>query len=203
MTDFDYDIKCKKELARSARYKKNGCKSKKCTLPSDYLTTKEKKAMNGEIKTYNMNKPWGYEFFKRQPLDIQGEYINRLVDKYHVSVSKIGKDMFGVSSSVLKNYLNKKGIATKNIKTCKNEEAWDAFLYGDEVEEDVTVEDTEDINEPIEAEIPKAEEKKQKVLPIQSGLLNMNGDVNTIAEYLIMALKQGQNYQMTINFMEV
>lgn len=40
MTDFDYDVKQRRELARAAKYRKRGSKSKKCTLPSDYLTQK-------------------------------------------------------------------------------------------------------------------------------------------------------------------
>ena len=50
MKDAEYvfrkDIQDKKSIGRGAFHKKTGSKSKKCTLPSDYLSGKEKKALN-------------------------------------------------------------------------------------------------------------------------------------------------------------
>lgn len=62
MTDerftFIEDCKDKKRTARGAHNKRTHCgKGGAVMFPSDYLTTKEKKAMNGECKAYRMNDP--------------------------------------------------------------------------------------------------------------------------------------------------
>ena len=46
MHDFDYDAMQKKRIARGASHMKRGSKSKKCTLPSDYLTAAQKRRLN-------------------------------------------------------------------------------------------------------------------------------------------------------------
>ena len=53
---FIEDVTERKSIARGAFHKKGGAKSNKCTLPSDYLTRKEREKMNGEVKTWNLNK---------------------------------------------------------------------------------------------------------------------------------------------------
>ena len=52
MNDFDFDVLQKKRIARGAYHRKNGSKSKRCTLPSDYLTAAEKRKLNGEVMDY-------------------------------------------------------------------------------------------------------------------------------------------------------
>ena len=46
MNDFDFDVMTKKRIARGAAARKCGSKSRRCTLPSDYLTDAQKKARN-------------------------------------------------------------------------------------------------------------------------------------------------------------
>ena len=105
MHDFDYDVKQKKQLARNAKYKKNGSKSKKCTLPSDYLSRKEKLKMNSEVKTYSMRVPYSWEEFKAMPLDIQREYLIHLRDTFSVKGPTICKELFKTCGEhALRNY---------------------------------------------------------------------------------------------------
>jgi len=103
MTDERYvfiqDVKEKKGIARSAAHKKNGCKSTRCTLPSDYLTKKEREKMNGEVKSWNMNKFYSWEEFKNMPVDIQEAYISTLVQKYKVGLATIANKVFGITPS--------------------------------------------------------------------------------------------------------
>lgn len=107
---FRQDIREKKAAGRGAFHKKNGSKSKKCTLPSDYLTRKEKMAMSGECKTYDMRKFYTYEEFKTFPDDIQLKYINGLINRYNVTVSMIAEDLFHVTSAGLYKHLKKKDL---------------------------------------------------------------------------------------------
>lgn len=80
----------KKIIARSARNKvtHTGCK-----LPSDFMTKKEKMAMNGEVMTMKMNKPVKYQEFKLWPADLQREYLENLVKIFGVGIKNIGKMM--------------------------------------------------------------------------------------------------------------
>lgn len=80
----------KKVIARSARSKvtHTGCK-----LPSDFMTKKEKMAMNGEVMTMEMNKPVKYQAFKLWPADLQREYLENLVKIFGVGIDNIGEMM--------------------------------------------------------------------------------------------------------------
>jgi hypothetical protein len=117
MTDCEYlfqqTSKERKELARNAKYKKNGSKSKKCTLPSDYLSKKEINKMSGEPITWNMNHFYSYDVFKSMPSDIQVEYINRICEKYQVGINTISRVMFNLANTTLRMYLDSHGLMQK------------------------------------------------------------------------------------------
>lgn len=88
--DLEKENQEKKVIARSARKKvtHTGCK-----LPSDYMTTKEKQQLNGEVITMDMNKPVKYQAFKMWPADLQKEYLENLVRTFGVGVDDVGKMM--------------------------------------------------------------------------------------------------------------
>jgi len=104
------DIKEKKSAGRGAFHKKNGSKSKRCKFPSDYLTKKEKMAMNGECVSYDMKKFYTYEEFKTFPDDIQLKYINSLINRYNVTVSAIAEEVFHITPTGLFKHLRKKEL---------------------------------------------------------------------------------------------
>ena len=60
--------------ARSAGSRKSTVGASGCTLPSEYLSTKEKKALNGKVKTYNLN-TMTEEEFNSAPEDIKQMYL--------------------------------------------------------------------------------------------------------------------------------
>lgn len=95
------DIKEKKATGRGAFHKKGGSKSKKCNFPSDYMTRKEKQALNGEVMSYNPNKFYSYAEFKQLPMEYQVKYVNSLMDKYQIGLSNISEVLFGLSKSGL------------------------------------------------------------------------------------------------------
>ena len=114
MTDAEYVFnqtsRERKQLANAARHKKNGSRSRKCTLPGDYLSKKEKLALNGEVKTYSMKKRYTVEEFKQMPDDIQLEYVNHKINCYDLGSAVISKELFGMSGSWLKMYFHNKGL---------------------------------------------------------------------------------------------
>lgn len=96
MTDFEYDIKQKKQIARSAFARKNGSKSKYCSLPSDNMTVAQWKKRNGDIMSYDLKKPLNWMQFITMPVDLQKEYLRNLSEQYHVTIRCLS-DLFGVS----------------------------------------------------------------------------------------------------------
>lgn len=95
------DVRKKKNVARSAHNRRthNG-KRGAVKLPSDFLTAKELKAMNGEVKTYRLNDPMTWKEFKAMPDEIKITYIKALREKFNVPDQRIGQ-MLGVSQGAI------------------------------------------------------------------------------------------------------
>lgn len=130
---FKNDAREKKIIAHSARKKvtHTGCK-----LPSDYMTRKEKKAMNGEVKRMNIHKPMTYKYFKMIPADLQAEYIMFLHDTFNANTEAIAKK-FGIARGSLHNYMYRNELKI-NLRTNKRaelkEQEWEAFWAGETIE---------------------------------------------------------------------
>lgn len=101
------DIKEKKAAGRGAFHKKGGSKSKKCNFPSDYMTKKEKMAMNGPVMSYDPNKFYEWAEFKQLPMEYQIKYVNSLLNRYNCGLSNISTDVFGLSPSGLVSHFRK------------------------------------------------------------------------------------------------
>lgn len=83
--DMIEDSISKKRTAQSARHRRTHCgKSGSIKFPSDYMTKKELKQMNGECKSYRLNEPMMWEEFKQLPDDIKTMYIKGIREKYDV-----------------------------------------------------------------------------------------------------------------------
>lgn len=103
MTDekftFISDVREKKRIARGNYNKRTHAgKGGSVKFPSDYLTQKELKAMNGEVKSYRLNGPMNWQEFKALPDDIKVVYIKGIRERFRVSDSKIFK-MLGISQA--------------------------------------------------------------------------------------------------------
>ena len=75
MNDFNADVKMKKSLASGAKHRKSGSKIKKCTLPSDNLTIKEKNALNGETHTLILDHAYTIEDLAVFSKQTQRDYL--------------------------------------------------------------------------------------------------------------------------------
>lgn len=97
--DMIEDSISKKRTAQSARHRRTHCgKGGSVKFPSDYMTKKELKAMNGECKSYRLNDPMMWEEFKQLPDDIKTMYIKGIREKYDIP-DKYLADAMGVDSS--------------------------------------------------------------------------------------------------------
>lgn len=112
MTDekfvFVSDCADKKRTARGIHNKRTHAgKGGKVIFPSDYLTRKELESMNGEVKTYSLNRPMRWKEFKLLPDDLRREYIENLQKRFGVMQKDLAA-MFGVSA-------NSVGLETKKL----------------------------------------------------------------------------------------
>lgn len=110
---FHQDIREKKAAGRGTFHRKCGAKSKKCTLPSDRLTRKEREAMNSEVTSWSMSAFYDYATFKSMPPDIQVEYLQSMTDKWHVSCGAISEILFKSAKNSLDSYLRYRGLDQK------------------------------------------------------------------------------------------
>lgn len=115
MTDekyvFTQDVRDKKITARSARSKRthNG-KGGAVRLPSDNMTQKELKAMNGPVESFPMNSPMDWKKFKSFPDDLKAMYIKAIRNRYNAPDRYIA-DMLGIGISVMAKEVKRLGIA--------------------------------------------------------------------------------------------
>ena len=156
MHDFDFDIMEKKRIAQGARARKCGSKSRKCTLPSDYLTAAQKKGLNGKVITYNLSGPMTYSKFRVMPDDLQKEYLLKLRNEMGASQTAMGK-MMQCSPETVRQALMRHGIPT-NIKRMSFESKlrWDAWLKGEQLNNDRA---EAPAPAPVPSEAPVSEDK--------------------------------------------
>lgn len=130
---FKEDVKERKSLLSGARHKKNGSKSRRCTLPSDNLSYYQRKKLNGEVKSYSMNRPMTWKEFQTYPDDLQETYLATLVDGFNVSMKQVG-DMMGCCNTTLNRLIKNKNFTKINtskgrrIVSQEDIDSWHKFL---------------------------------------------------------------------------
>lgn len=138
MTDFEYEIKEKKRIARGAFNRKGGSRSKSCSLPSDNMTDAQWKKRNGKIMSYDLKQPMNWTQFTDMPIEIQEEYLRRLSDKYHVTIRCLA-DLFGTSWDTVRRHLktNHPWMKFKRGNTMSDEDkaGFAEFLCGTQPEQ--------------------------------------------------------------------
>lgn len=135
MTDekfiFVSDVRDKKRTATGAQHRRTHCgKGGTVKFPSDFMTKKERDAMNGEVKSYRLNDPMSWAEFKAMPDDIKAAYITALRKKYNVSDSKIA-DMLGVTRGSVCAEMKRLGISGGTRSREKwDKDGWYAWVNG-------------------------------------------------------------------------
>ena len=126
--EFHHENSSKKHVAASAFKQRTHCGKGGCTLPSDFKTKKELKAMNGEVKNFNLNKPMYWDTFKSMPDDLKKEYITGLREKFDVPDTKIA-EMFGVGIGTVSRWFKccDLAVAGNRGKRKWDEDGWDRW----------------------------------------------------------------------------
>lgn len=96
-------------------------------LPSDNLTAKQRKELNGKVMTYDISKPTVWAEFKNWPDNLKCEYIRRLEEKYNVSTREIA-EMMGLHPHTLMMKRKEWGCAAGKGKKKLNAIGWADFL---------------------------------------------------------------------------
>ena len=179
MTEFDYDCYKKKNVAHSAARRKGGSKSKKCSLPSDHMTQKQWNERCGQVMSYNIGRPMAWAEFSQLPKDLKEEYMNNLIEKYNANARTIA-EVFGVSVATVFRVVKTDGLNVTFLKgkhpTGEKYEAFRKFMDGESgLNEEVTVDNIEDIEEHSEAVDPVGETQKTK---LDSFTMNFSGEIN-------------------------
>lgn len=113
MTDAEYIFRqTSKERKRNGigDFHKKRKGGKVIHFPSDHLSRKEKKALNGEVKTYSFRDPLTWEQFKEMPKDIRQQYLDTLTDKFHGILLPMIAESMGVKRVTLSTHMNRYGI---------------------------------------------------------------------------------------------
>ena len=100
-------------LKRSVCHKKGGSKSKSCKLGVDKMSQNQIEAMHGPVKSWKMTEFYTWDEFKSMPKDIQVEYLNYLVDTYHVSVGAIESNLFHLGGGCVYKYLKRNKLSSR------------------------------------------------------------------------------------------
>lgn len=135
MNDFDYDVLQKKRTAAGARHMKRGSRSRRCSLPSDHLTSAQLKRRNGPVSTYKLDAPMRWDDFKAMPVDLQKKYLTNLVEAYGATNEMLG-DMFYVHPTHVGAVKKALGVINNNPRHLSKEkkavrdQMWAAFCNG-------------------------------------------------------------------------
>lgn len=129
MTDERYTfiqtVKERKALVPSATKKP---RKNYCSLPSDYLTKKEKISMNGEVTTMKFNHRYTWGQLKMFNSDLQKEYFTHIFTLYKVTGEQVAQ-MLGVYPTYIYVLFKNLGITPRKLRMDPNYQGlpWEAF----------------------------------------------------------------------------
>lgn len=222
MNDFDYDILERKRVARNAKYKRNGSKSRKCTLPQDSMSAAQLRRMNGKMETYNLSKPMSWTMFRAMPDDLKREYITRLRERFNASLAKIS-EMMGICRPNVSREVIRLGIddGIKRLMSAVEILAWDEWCRstGEPASEEPVQEPEGEAEEKsVEPKTNAASTNEQRLMEmllkplfpangakktgnsdVVRGQLCFSGDIDSIAERLVAFLGTG-TYNVRVEF---
>lgn len=199
----------RKRTGYGAYHKKGGCKSKRCSLPSDRLTAKEKEALNGELTTFKLGAPMDWHTFKCMPADLQYDYLKCLRDKYEGRDKDIA-EMFGIQERTFSAY------KAKHFRTLKGTRggavrrdvspAWLAFINTEaETSDEVTHVNVipyapeEDEEEELPA-IPQPLSAPPVLLGVTGGTIRFTGSREAFLQCVERMLEDGVAYRLALDF---
>lgn len=134
MTDERYafveDVKNRKNIVKSGG--KKGKSKYKCTLPSDYMTTKEKHAANSQWVSITYDRPISFDKFLAYSDEDKKIYLQNVIDNHGGNTNRIAK-MLGCTEAKVKQFRQDLHIMNP-IYTYANadiDSLWNKFMEND------------------------------------------------------------------------
>lgn len=186
----------RKRIGRGAYNKKRGG-GKTVRLSTDHMTEKERRKMDGEVKSYPMNKPVRYVEIVTWPVDLQRQYFMGLGEKYGPR-SKDLQEMLGCSSStfsiMMRNCGLNEGRRKQRPHKTRNPEGWKVFLAGNASPERITP-----ATEPEKAEDPAtAQVRTSEPEPAQTSDPGKETGLNVLALASLFDSLRGSGAKISI-----
>lgn len=223
MTDekylFEQTSRERKRNARGSFAKKGGSRSKRCSLPSDYLTEKQRKELNGPVETYDLivNAPITAEKWNRFHPLVKKSYIKTCFKQHHARLHDIAV-MLGKTDSNFRKELRSYHIdvdalarESKAFRKRKPSEEWMEFLKIPDLpaiswEEAVRLQKEEKAAQEASDAVKQANDdvsSADELLKIVSGSLNYIGDPAAVFQKALLAIDPSKEYHFQIRFKEV
>ena len=212
---FEQTSRERKRIARGAYAKKGGSRSKRCSLPSDNLTAKQRKELNGAVETLNTMKIYTWDEFKRLPNTLKEEYLKILYEhgartldiaemwgKGGTSNLRVALSAFGIDSKELarKSPQYKKATPSKDwLKFLEDCRAMEAAKVSPPVEEEKAAPEP---SGEVKLDVPEIVRGNAdtSLLKVISGTLNYEGDPAAIFEKVMLAIDPSKKYKMQVRF---
>lgn len=147
---FNQEIREKKSVGRNAKYMNRSGKGS-VRMPSDYLSRKEKKQLNGPVTSYDMGKPMTYQNFKKMPEDLQRAYLQGIIERFHPTQRIIG-ELWGISHDSVGIWLRKLGVSPaggRGKRSNFDKDAWEAWIADDIIPEKPVIKDDAPVEETL------------------------------------------------------
>lgn len=175
MTDerfvFQEDIKERSKMKTGAFHKKSGAKSKKCTMPSDYLTPKQKKKLSGSVESISLAMPiTSIKELRTYTESLQIEYLQNCITAYGARRIDLIK-MLNSNGTNFRKYCERHNIllqypsSTGRGRSSHMDERWQGFIAK---LEDKVVKKTDEqiIEEHFGIKLPPIEEQAVEQEPV-------------------------------------
>ncbi len=193
MNDFDYECLERKRLARQAKHRKCGSKSRKCPMSTDHMTHKQWKERCGDIVSISIGKPVSWENFKAMSKKTQEEYLRDLMDKYGANATSLA-DMFGIRPLTVRRYIVSKELDISfpvgHSMNAEQRATWESFLSEGTTQQNVKGQTSVPVRQDI-----------GNHMSMNKFSLSFNGkiDVNMIANSLLNILGSDASGNIEIN----
>lgn len=200
----------RKRIGAGAYARKNGSKTRKCTLPSDNLTAGQIKKRNGEIMQYKLNQPMKWNEFRSMPKDLQKEYIQKLASEKKARGIDIA-EMLGINKNYFSDYARTlfqgKTPFTGTHQVNQSHE-WRNFIEGNittsEKSKNEEVNSLEERSKEAETANERVKQPKsaetQTEMKIKKGYVCYEGRPQEVFSKLILGLNPEQTYGFEILF---
>lgn len=202
MTDERYtfisDVRDKKRVARG--YYNKVRQGGRIKMPSDYMNRKEKRKLNGEIKTYNLSAPMTWKAFRLMPDHIQVEYVEGLRGKYKTNGALLAK-MFGVSNASVIAWGKAHNVKFPHCNSSREDRMkWDLFCTNGSDKPAAAEAPTEEALPVETVEMPDVVEqidpRVEKPAVVERAVSAQKADLNNIA--VLLSMLTGTGAKLTI-----